>query len=100
MSAKPKNEVQAAEKVPGKTQDKTHDKSHEKKQNAAPPVLNNVLAMPNRCSVKDCKKSPTLVNFCSEHYEWFKFGMITKNGDKPVDFDKKQQAFMKHKKAA
>ncbi len=99
MSAKPKNESHAGEKAPAQGQDKGHDKGHDKKQNVPAP-MNNVVAMPNRCGVKDCKKAPTLVNFCAEHYEWFKFGMITKNGDKPVDFDKKHQAFMKHKKAA
>ncbi len=103
MSAKPKHESHGGEKAPEKSAEKSHekapDKSHDKKPHAAAPP-SNVVSLPNRCSVKECKKSPTLVNFCAEHYEWFKFGMITKNGDKPVDFDKKQQAFMKHKKAA
>ncbi len=91
MSAKPKHESHGGDKSP--------DKSHDKKQQAPAPV-SNVVSLPNRCSVKDCKKSPSLVNFCPEHYEWFKFGMITKLGEKPVDFDKKYNAFMKHKKAA
>lgn len=88
MSEKPKQEHS----------DKAAAKPHDKKPQPAP--LSNVVAFTNRCAVKDCKKSPTLVNFCNEHYDWFKFGMITKNGDKPVDFDKKHQAFLKHKKVA
>jgi hypothetical protein len=40
------------------------------------------------------------MNFCKEHYDWFKFGLITKEGKRPTDFDKKYTAYMKHHKAA
>jgi hypothetical protein len=77
------------------------EKAPEKKVAAAAPAMsNNVIAMPHRCAVKDCKKSPQLTSFCTEHYDWFKFGLITKLGEKPIDFDKKHQAYLKHKKAA
>ncbi len=52
--------------------------------------------MPSRCACEGCKKPSDLMNFCGEHYEWFKFGLITKEGKRPTDFDKKYQAFRKH----
>ena len=74
--------------------------SHNPAAGPTPAPSNNVISFSHHCAVKDCKKAPHLVSFCAEHYEWFKFGMITKLGAKPVDFDKKHQAFLKHKKAA
>lgn len=76
------------------------EKAPEKKAAPSPTPSNNVVSLPHRCAVKDCKKAPQLTNFCQEHYDWFKFGLITKLGEKPIDFDKKHQAYMKHKKAA
>ena len=77
------------------------EKAPEKKAASPQPApSNNVVSLPHRCAVKECKKPPTLNSFCGEHYEWFKFGLITKLGEKPIDFDKKHQAFMRHKKAA
>ncbi|HVK59901.1 MAG TPA: hypothetical protein VM432_00050 [Bdellovibrionales bacterium] len=56
----------------------------------------NVVAMPTRCACDGCSKKSELQNFCAEHYDWFKFGLITKEGKKPIDFDKKFMAFKKH----
>lgn len=58
----------------------------------------NVVSMPSKCSADGCaKKSERSVgettSFCQEHYDWFKFGLLTKEGKKPVDFDKKYQAY-------
>ncbi len=53
----------------------------------------NVL---DRCKFEACKQKTTKMSFCAEHYEWFKFGMITREGKKPVDFDKKMMAYQKH----
>ena len=54
----------------------------------------------NRCLCEGCGKKGDRMNFCGEHYDWFKFGLITKEGKRPTDFDKKIQSYMKHKKAA
>ena len=58
----------------------------------------NVVAL-TRCACEGCGKKAELSNFCKEHYDWFKFGLLTKEGKKPTDFDKKYQAFTAHKKA-
>lgn len=53
-----------------------------------------------RCSADGCGKKADKMSFCSEHFDWFKFGLITKEGKRPSDFDKKYQAFMNMKKNA
>ena len=45
-------------------------------------------------------KKAELTNFCTQHYDWFKFGLLTKEGKKPTDFDKKFTAYSKRAKAA
>lgn len=62
----------------------------------AAPVAN----LPTACKAEGCKKKSDKMDFCNEHYDWFKFGLITREGVKPIDFDKKYQSFMKHKKVA
>ena len=59
----------------------------------------NVVSMTSACCVEKCAKKVDKMNFCPEHYAWFKEGLVNKKGQKPSDFDKKYQAFM-HKKAA
>jgi hypothetical protein len=41
------------------------------------------------CKCGGCKKPQARFTFCDEHYEWFKFGLISKVGDRVPDFDKK-----------
>jgi hypothetical protein len=61
----------------------------------------NVLGMPTNCCAEKCTKKSDRMNFCPEHYGWFKEGLLNKKGQKPSDFDKKFQAYlMKQKKAA
>lgn len=58
----------------------------------------NVVPL-SKCRAEGCSKKSERMDFCSEHYEWFKFGLVTKEGKRPTDFDKKYQAFKKHKAA-
>jgi len=60
---------------------------------------NNVVQIV-RCVADGCGKRANISNFCSEHFDWFKFGLITKEGKKPTDFDKKYQAYMNTKRKA
>ena len=41
------------------------------------------------CVAEGCKIKPSRAGFCEEHYIWFKEGLVTKDGRRPVDFDKK-----------
>lgn len=61
----------------------------------------NVVSLPNSvCVVDKCGKKSERMNFCAEHFEWFKEGLLNKKGERPSDFDKKYQAYMSRKKAA
>ncbi|MBS1959404.1 MAG: hypothetical protein JST80_08035 [Bdellovibrionales bacterium] len=41
------------------------------------------------CKCEGCKQTQSRFTFCANHYEWFKFGLITKEGKKVGDFEKK-----------
>jgi len=61
---------------------------------------NNVISLNATCLAEACKKKPQVAGFCEEHFTWFKEGLVTKEGIKPIDFDKKFVSFMKRKKTA
>ena len=52
-----------------------------KPQSAAPSV--------SHCGAQDCKQKESRFGFCSEHFDQYKFGLITKKGAKVPDYDKK-----------
>lgn len=58
---------------------------------------NNVVMMPERCPV--CAGKAHRAGFCNEHFVWFKEGLVNRKGEKPNDFDKKYEAFMRKKAA-
>jgi hypothetical protein len=65
------------------------------------PSKNNVIDLATlRCKAEGCNKKSSRADFCEEHFEWFKMGLITKEGKKVPDFDKKMLAFETRKKAA
>lgn len=71
------------------------------KTNTTPPTGSNVIQLSaHKCLADNCKAKPTLAGFCNEHYAWFKEGLITKEGHKAKDFDKKYYAYSQRKKVA
>lgn len=53
-------------------------------------IPNNVVALgSSACTAEGCKKKHDRAGFCAEHFDWFKAGLITKEGAKAMDFDKK-----------
>lgn len=61
---------------------------------------NDPIAIVSKCPVEGCGKKAERAEFCSEHFSWFKEGLVNKQGQKPRDFDKKYQDFLRRKKAA
>lgn len=57
----------------------------------------NVVTLATACTAENCKKKPEVAGFCEEHFAWFKEGMLTKDGKKPTDFDKKFVSYMRRK---
>ena len=52
---------------------------------------------PDACLAEGCKQKSVKASFCIEHFDWFKEGLITKEGRKPSDFDKKFYAYQNRK---
>lgn len=49
-----------------------------------------------QCKCTGCTKNEMRFTFCEEHYEWFKFGLITKEGKKVGDFDRKSEHYQSY----
>lgn len=61
-------------------------------------IPSNVVSLADsRCACEGCKKKSDKANFCAEHFVWFKEGLITKEGAKALDFDKKYYHFSARK---
>ena len=52
-----------------------------------------------KCTAEACKAKPEAAGFCKEHYVWFKEGLLTLEGKKAKDFDKKFYNWQKRKSA-
>ncbi|MCM2276907.1 MAG: hypothetical protein NDJ89_02380 [Oligoflexia bacterium] len=53
---------------------------------------------PGGCFSWSCKKEATRFNFCDDHYEHFKFGLIKKTGEPVPDYEKKFEHFVAHQR--
>ena len=53
--------------------------------------------MPDGCHSWGCKAKAHQFNFCDEHYDHFKFGLIKKTGEPVPDYEKKIEHFMAYK---
>jgi hypothetical protein len=74
----------------------------QQKNNVAPEkqMPSNVVPMAaNKCTAEFCKAKPERGGFCGEHFAWFKEGLVTLEGFKAKDFDKKYHAMMRRKSA-
>lgn len=64
-------------------------------------VPQKVISMDDyRCHSEGCKAKSTKAGFCDEHFAWFKAGLITKEGAKAQDFEKKYYQYMASQKKA
>ena len=71
----------------------------DKAENAAGGAKGDVVVLGSgQCLAEGCKKKGERANFCNEHYDWFKAGLVNKKVLKPVDFDKKFMAYSNRKK--
>ena len=63
-------------------------------------IPNNVISLESsKCCGEGCKKKSEKAGFCAEHFDWFKAGLITREGAKAADFDKNYYQYV-GKKAA
>lgn len=52
---------------------------------------------PGHCVAKACKASVKRFEFCDEHFEHFKFGLIKKTGEPVMDYEKKYEHFVAYR---
>jgi hypothetical protein len=52
--------------------------------------------LPGGCHAWGCKVQATRFNFCEEHFDHFKFGLIKKTGERVSDYDKKIEHYQAH----
>lgn len=48
------------------------------------------------CIETHCKARSERLNFCNEHFNQFKFGVIRKNGSYPSDHEKKSGEYQRY----
>ena len=54
--------------------------------------------LPGSCFSWGCKTRATRFNFCEEHYDHFKFGLVKKTGEPVPDYEKKFEHYTAHRK--
>jgi hypothetical protein len=53
--------------------------------------------LPGGCAAWGCKAPEKRFNFCDEHYDQFKFGLIKKTGEQVSDHEKKLEHYLAYK---
>jgi hypothetical protein len=76
----------------------SEEKKDKKPKEVTPaPAPTSVAELVSRCPV--CKGKTHRAGFCNEHFMWFKEGLVNRKGEKPKDFDKKYQNFLRKQAA-
>ena len=86
---KPAAEKPAGEKAPAGGHDHAAPKAH------APSAPKGNVGTKVGCLATACKDKDSRFNFCDEHFRQFKFGLITKHGEKVLDFERKFEHYQK-----
>lgn len=76
---------------------------HKKEEAKPQKMAKGHTPMPDHCHSWGCKHKAHRFNFCDEHYEHFKFGLIKKTGEPVSDYEKKfghYQAYLARQKAS
>lgn len=79
------------------SEDKKNVKNNPAPEKQMPGKVVNLDA--HKCTAEMCKAKPQRAGFCNEHYMWFKEGLLTLEGFKAKDFDKKFHSWQKRKSA-
>lgn len=69
--------------------------AHGGASHAAPSAPKGSVNTKLGCLCLTCKEKDSRFNFCDEHFRQFKFGLITKSGEKVLDFEKKFEHYQR-----
>ncbi len=72
-------------------------KKPDSKRHDAPPKGKANAPIGGGCVASGCKSNATRFNFCEEHYDHFKFGLIKKTGEPVSDYEKKIEHYAAYK---
>lgn len=82
------------------TEQTTQDKpstAHKKITPSEPQTkIKGHIPAPGGCYSWGCKAESNRFNFCNEHYDFFKFGLIKKSGEPVPDFEKKFEHYQEY----
>jgi hypothetical protein len=92
-AAAPKKEAPAAAPAGGQ-------EHVQRKAEPAAPSKSKHNPLPGGCHAWGCKASSTRFNFCDEHFDHFKFGLIKKTGERVSDYEKKIEHYQAHQRGA
>ena len=81
-------------KKPG--EDKKHTEEKHSGESPSPRKKGAHNPLPGACFAVGCKAHSKRFNFCDEHYEHFKFGLIKKTGELVSDHEKKFEHYKAH----
>lgn len=88
------NETKSAgAKTEGHSEKKSENKASDSSSNRGGPQQ-----IAGNCLSWACKKEATRFNFCEEHYDHFKFGLIKKSGEPVSDYEKKYEHYLAHQR--
>lgn len=76
----------------GHTPAKTEKKEPQHPSGKAPKTM--YVPSPGGCLSWGCKVASARFGFCHEHYDYFKFGLIKKNGEPVPDYEKKIEHYL------
>ncbi len=79
----------------GKPEQQAHA---EHKKPDAPVKGKGHTPLPGGCFSWGCKHQASRFNFCDEHYDHFKFGLIKKTGEPVSDYEKKFEHYQAYKR--
>ncbi|MBI2711385.1 MAG: hypothetical protein HYX41_00790 [Bdellovibrio sp.] len=92
---------EAPKAAPAKTDGKTGETKPEAKKGEPKHAAESSKAkskghepVAGHCCGWGCKALATRFNFCSEHFDHFKFGLLKKTGEPVPDYEKKFEHFM------
>lgn len=59
----------------------------------APPAPRGAVGQKVGCAATGCRDKDVRYNFCEEHFRQFKFGLITKSGERVLDYERKLEHY-------
>ena len=76
------------------------DHAHKKAEPSTPSKGKGHTPLPGGCHAWGCKGQAARFNFCDEHFDHFKFGLIKKTGERVPDYEKKIEHYQAHQRGA